>query len=304
MYGSKNDGLLENLVKLTKGVSFKINSKLTDIWSSLNSISNRDRSKFVIIFYHIFFYFYSSDVQKNIELFNVVYEIGKQKKHHHFYIDSSISQKNAFMKIIFSFRGIKEKVDLSIFDPRGVIYDTGLTLKCNKTNDIDDQEELICEFFKPKEGKWSIRINSPWGDNYELKIVAMVYFGVNQPFQEKKIGYYNFEDKYKRNTNTELQLNQVKVEAKWAESVLDADFSQSIYLALSVENKPIINAKVEAVIYRPTGDYVRIDLYDNGLNSDRFKDDGIYSRYFSEFNSNGIYYGKVKPKFYLTMITF
>lgn len=243
-------------------------------------------------------------MDKNIELLNAVFDFGIKKSNHHFYIDSSIAKKNSLMKIIFSFRGIKEKVDLSIFEPRGVQYDTGLTLKCNRTNDIHDQEDLVCEFYKPKEGKWSIRINSPWGENYELKIVAMVYFGIHQQYKKKNFGYYDFEDKKKRNINAKLQRDQVKVEAKWAETMLDADNPQSIYLALSMANRPIINAKVEAIIHRPTGDFVKIELYDNGLNADRFKDDGIYTRYFSEFNSNGIYSGIVMLKFYCAKIIF
>jgi len=35
------------------------------------------------------------------------------------------------------------------------------------------------------------------------------------------------------------------------------------------------------------------ELYDDGLHADRYKDDGIYTREFSNFNMNGQYYARV-----------
>lgn len=261
-------------------MNFKIGPDLSDIWTSLSLISNRNKG--------------NTNKNKNVELTNTVYDSDEKKTLTHFYVDSSLSKKNSVLKIMLNFRGIKDKVDLSIFEPRGIQYDTGLTLKCIKINkeDYHGQEDLVCEFLRPKQGKWSIRINSPSDDNYKLKIVAMVYFGLHEKYKMPKLGYYYYDEKNKRNSLDDLTVS-AKVEARWAEAILDKEYKQSIYVALSLENKPIINAKVVATIYRPAGDSVKIQLYDNGLNSDKFKDDGIYSRYFSTFSSNGIYSGKV-----------
>lgn len=46
-YGLNKDEKLENLVKMTNGLIFRIHQDLIDIWSSLNAISNRDKSTFL-----------------------------------------------------------------------------------------------------------------------------------------------------------------------------------------------------------------------------------------------------------------
>ncbi|KAJ8023069.1 Calcium-activated chloride channel regulator 1 [Holothuria leucospilota] len=60
--------------------------------------------------------------------------------------------------------------------------------------------------------------------------------------------------------------------------------------------KPIINANVTAIIERPADNRdnsyppVKLQLLDNGAGADVTRDDGIYSRYFTEFTGVG-YYG-------------
>lgn len=86
----------------------------------------------------------------------------------------------------------------------------------------------------------------------------------------------------------------IKVEAKWSKVEIDySEHTQTIYASVSKNLQPILNGSVRAIIYRPTGDYIPLELYDNGLNADRYANDGVYTRYFSNYNENGVYYARV-----------
>lgn len=91
--------------------------------------------------------------------------------------------------------------------------------------------------------------------------------------------------------------SDLRIEAKWHWSKITWTASstpvQKIYVSLSKGLKPILNATVKAHIFRPSGDLIELMLYDNGLFADRFKNDGIYSRYFSSFNQDGNYFAIV-----------
>jgi hypothetical protein len=82
---------------------------------------------------------------------------------------------------------------------------------------------------------------------------------------------------------------------------------QKLFVSLSKGLKPILNATVKAFIHRPSGDVIELNLYDNGLFADRFRNDGIYSRYFSNFNQDGNYFAIVsvsKIYFYYYFLRF
>ena len=68
---------------------------------------------------------------------------------------------------------------------------------------------------------------------------------------------------------------------------------QVLYVAVSKGLKPILNATVKAYIHRPSDDIIELNLLDNGIFADRFKNDGIYSRYFTSFNLDGKYFAMV-----------
>ncbi len=101
--------------------------------------------------------------------------------------------------------------------------------------------------------------------------------------------------KKKKHIDDENQaLNTIKLEAKWSKQVIHySKDTQMIYASISRNLQPILNASVRALIHRPTGDYISLELYDNGLNADRYANDGVYTRYFSNFNSNGVYFARV-----------
>nr|XP_039256541.1 calcium-activated chloride channel regulator 3A-1-like [Styela clava] len=57
--------------------------------------------------------------------------------------------------------------------------------------------------------------------------------------------------------------------------------------------RPVLGATVKATITRPIGEETSITLLDNGAGSDVNSMDGVYSRYFSNFNAQGRYFVKV-----------
>lgn len=67
-----------------------------------------------------------------------------------------------------------------------------------------------------------------------------------------------------------------------------------IYASISQGLRPVTGAKVMAFIEPEGGTPVTMELLDNGTGSDTAKDDGIYSRYFINFSTNGKYSVKVR----------
>ncbi|XP_006984809.1 calcium-activated chloride channel regulator 4A [Peromyscus maniculatus bairdii] len=57
---------------------------------------------------------------------------------------------------------------------------------------------------------------------------------------------------------------------------------------------PIIGAHVTAIIESNSGKTDELELLDNGAGADTFKDDGVYSRYFTAYSENGRYSLKVR----------
>ncbi|XP_045111841.1 calcium-activated chloride channel regulator 1-like isoform X1 [Portunus trituberculatus] len=73
---------------------------------------------------------------------------------------------------------------------------------------------------------------------------------------------------------------------------VDASQQQVIvYARVSQGDNPVVGAKVRAYITTPdtTAEAVELDLLDNGQNADVQAGDGIYSRYFTQFVSEGRY---------------
>ncbi|XP_069823730.1 calcium-activated chloride channel regulator 1-like [Dendropsophus ebraccatus] len=67
-----------------------------------------------------------------------------------------------------------------------------------------------------------------------------------------------------------------------------------IYASVSQGLMPVSGAKVTAIIESESGDSVITELLDTGAGADVAKNDGIYSRYFTSFTTNGKYSLKVR----------
>uniref|UniRef100_A0A673TM25 VWFA domain-containing protein n=1 Tax=Suricata suricatta TaxID=37032 RepID=A0A673TM25_SURSU len=66
-----------------------------------------------------------------------------------------------------------------------------------------------------------------------------------------------------------------------------------VYAHVSQGLLPVLGVNVTAIIESENGHQVKLELWDNGAGADTVKNDGIYSRYFTDFHGNGRYSLKV-----------
>ncbi|XP_035307811.1 calcium-activated chloride channel regulator 3A-1-like isoform X2 [Cricetulus griseus] len=66
-----------------------------------------------------------------------------------------------------------------------------------------------------------------------------------------------------------------------------------VYARVSQGFLPVLGASVTAVIEAEDGHRVTLELWDNGAGADTVKNDGIYTRYFTDYHGNGRYSLKV-----------
>nr|XP_048309633.1 calcium-activated chloride channel regulator 1-like [Myodes glareolus] len=67
----------------------------------------------------------------------------------------------------------------------------------------------------------------------------------------------------------------------------------TVYAALRQGVSPILRASVTALIESVNGKTVTLELLDNGAGADATKNDGVYSRFFTAFDTNGRYSIKI-----------
>lgn len=84
-----------------------------------------------------------------------------------------------------------------------------------------------------------------------------------------------------------------------AETYMNADAGSFpapmiVYATVTKGLAPVLGAKVTAYIEPQNGKVVTLPLLDNGAGADIIKDDGIYSRFFTDFSGNGRYNLKVR----------
>uniref|UniRef100_A0A9L0JAT8 Calcium-activated chloride channel regulator 1 n=1 Tax=Equus asinus TaxID=9793 RepID=A0A9L0JAT8_EQUAS len=66
-----------------------------------------------------------------------------------------------------------------------------------------------------------------------------------------------------------------------------------VYARVSQGFLPVLGVNVTAIIENEDGHQVILELWDNGAGADTVKNDGIYSRYFTDYHGNGRYSLKV-----------
>ncbi|KAM8930573.1 calcium-activated chloride channel regulator 1-like [Pelodytes ibericus] len=67
-----------------------------------------------------------------------------------------------------------------------------------------------------------------------------------------------------------------------------------IYASVSQGFLPVVGVQVTAIIETASGKSSTVELFDNGAGADIVKDDGVYSRYFTNFTDSGRYSLKVR----------
>ncbi|XP_036413642.1 calcium-activated chloride channel regulator 1-like [Colossoma macropomum] len=85
----------------------------------------------------------------------------------------------------------------------------------------------------------------------------------------------------------------VMVKAQMNQLTSDGSKPMVVFAEVSQNHIPVLGAKVMATLQSDTGHSVDLYLLDNGAGADNFKDDGIYSRYFTKLK-NGRYSLKVQ----------
>ncbi|XP_020019456.2 calcium-activated chloride channel regulator 1-like [Castor canadensis] len=69
-----------------------------------------------------------------------------------------------------------------------------------------------------------------------------------------------------------------------------------VYAQVSQGFLPVLGVNVTAIIETEGEHQVALELWDNGAGADTVKDDGIYSRYFTDYHGNGRYSLKVRAQ--------
>ncbi len=291
--GADKDKLLESLSAKTNGFNFLLNGKneLLDITDSMIELANRELKP----------------VDQVVELSDSFFLQNREPVNSQFiYVDETIAaRQDAVLVFKFDFEKLKEHVDVVVVEPKGKKHMLKTMDKCRDTSlfettrNIDKtKQDVVCKFEQPARGKWQFSIINPVSEKkFYVKLKVFVYFAKVREMNSYYPNYYSNRLAglvQKRKKRSMKSLDVVKVEAKWARATIEyPKNTQVIYASVSRNLQPILNASVRALIYRPSGDYISLELYDNGLNADRYADDGVYTRYFSNYNVDGVYFARV-----------
>ena len=224
-----------------------------------------------------------------------------------FKIDKYISdQHNSLISVKFVFTNFKSPFELTIFEPdNGASHKSKYLTDCvdyylleqRQRRVLNDSQEIICKFQNPSRGVWSYEITNAGSiRNSHAHFTLLAAFHNAQDPSTQFPYYYRSNNKKRKDRNVTIESrleNLLLIDAKWAKAQLKYPDEQVIYAKLSKNLMPILNATVRAIIYRPSGSSVTLELYDNGLGADRFKDDGIYSRNFLNYEMDGVYRSQV-----------
>lgn len=315
-FNTDKDELLDSLVQERQGVLFHISEQnpLMDIDDSLMHLSNRE----------------TSNQRRIIELLNTRLKLShlttqSSPRIGHIHIDRGVSHRtDSLLRITFHITNItSDYLEIVVKEPSGRKHESKYNVKCKdsslfvpeKSAPQGSSQEVVCEFRRPREGQWTYEIMPIAGRQENVRVVlkASVFFYQFVDENSYYSNYYERDDYDKRKkrqqqtssddvtqkpvssleTDMSKFLSSIKLEAKWKHSSLVYPQSQVLYASLSKGMKPILNASVKAFIYRPGGIVISLELRDDGLNEDRFQNDGIYTRQFSNFDENGLYHARV-----------
>ncbi|XP_007173114.2 calcium-activated chloride channel regulator 4 [Balaenoptera acutorostrata] len=119
-----------------------------------------------------------------------------------------------------------------------------------------------------------------------------------------KVGVWTYTLQAKANSETlTITVNSraanssvppITVKAKMNKDTNSFPSPMIVYAEILQGYIPILGANVTAFIESNTGNTEVLELLDNGAGADSFKNDGVYSRYFTTFKENGRYSLKVR----------
>jgi len=150
------------------------------------------------------------------------------------------------------------------------------TFKCSKNNFGVFKMDLTT-YSNPNpatEGRWLYRINKD--DNEKVSISVKITAKA-------------------KDADTDPIMTKCWIETGTQQINSEADLKLSVVAEVRQGNKPVIGAKVQAVVERPAasnGDPyppIEVELADNGAGADFIKNDGMYARYFTHYTGKGRY---------------
>ena len=276
---------LELIAAHTNGLSFRLSDtyRTFDLTSALNQIANRDTGKLSFLI-KIFLKILITETSKQFVIIHNEFETIQPQStitSQVFIDDEASHRKHSVTRFQFEFDYLQSVANIKLIEPF-----TNRTFSLHETDNceqkylkIDDNDkisgEVVCMFNNPAYGLWTVIFTNPYFEPLTHHFTVVSYFD---------------RQKITNILNTNNNNNPItKVEAAWKHSILSYPSMQALYVSISKLSKPILNATVRAIIMRPIGAPLILDLFDDGLFSDRFKNDGIYSRYFLSYNSNGPY---------------
>jgi calcium-activated chloride channel regulator 3/4 len=262
------DQHLELLSRKTNGLSYRLSNNY--LYHALKEISNRDLEQSLRT--SIIFSNYLTVESENILFFNIN-------------IDESItSRQGGFIRFKFQVDFGQSMPSIEIKEPKTHrIYSTYQNELCKQLQDnVNDTpyNYIICNIKNPQNGLWDVRILNNFFESLNVQTIVSSFIANNNELSESSV--YS------------LTSNQINVEALWKYNIVHYPQMQVLYVMLSREHRPILDAHVEAIVYRPNGEQITIELFDDGLHADRYKNDGVYSRYFIDYSVNGPYCALVR----------
>ncbi|PIK34337.1 putative calcium-activated chloride channel regulator 4-like, partial [Apostichopus japonicus] len=178
------------------------------------------------------------------------------------YIDSTLGRATVFDFTYFTTSRVA--IDVRLTSPTGETFDQSSD---EYHNDVSFRKVVIEINGIAEPGSWEYIIqNLATNEAHDVPISVSSY-----PSEEGVDPI--IVDSYLSSSETDVKNNKPLV--------VYAEVRQGFY--------PVINANVIGIIDTPSGEAMELQLLDNGAGADVTKDDGIYSRYFTQFTGTGFY---------------
>jgi len=214
----------------------------------------------------------------DIELYQKDWTIDEDDIKDVFDVDASIGRELVFQVDVSLEKSAEEcQKDITIqFVIPGESSAREETFKCSKNNFGVFKMDLTT-YSSPNpatEGRWVYRINKDANEKVSIsvKITAKA-----------------------KDANTDPIMTKCWIATGSQQINSEADLKLSVVAEVRQGNKPVIGAKVQAVVERPAdsnGDPyppIEVALADNGAGADFIKNDGMYARYFTHYTGKGRY---------------
>jgi hypothetical protein len=181
---------LESISAKQDGLTFTIKQEniLLGLDDALVEISNRE----------------TRNSLKIIQLYDSYIELDSKQFVGSIHVDESIStRRDAYLKLTFSVQRKEQLVEVNLYEPNGRKHQSKYNVKCrdsalflyNSLEISDFIQEIVCEFRRPKLGRWTFEIIKTNSNDQktEVKAKARIFFQ-NEQIDESSY-YSNYSDR-------------------------------------------------------------------------------------------------------------